>query len=60
MNLLEHYIKGIISESHIQMYNKDWVEAKMIINCYGIVEERTELFLYEDWKKIKKKGYYMA
>jgi hypothetical protein len=30
------------------------------VACYGVVEEKTELFRYEDWQKIKAQGYYMA
>ena len=60
MNLLEHYIKEILSEEQVQKYGKDWAKVRLIVNCYGIVEEKTELFLYEDWITIKTQGYYMA
>jgi hypothetical protein len=60
MNLLEHYIKEIISEKCVRKYDEDWVEVKLIIKCYGVTEEKTKLFLREDWEKIKSQGYYMA
>lgn len=60
MNLLEHYIKEVISEDFVQKYGKNWAEVGLIVNCYGVVEETTELFLYEDWQKVKAQGYYMA
>lgn len=60
MNLLEHYIKEILSEEQVQMYGKNWAKVRLIVNCYGVVEETTQLFLYEDWQKIKEQGYYMA
>ena len=60
MNLLEHYIKEILSEEQVQMYGENWARVKLIVNCYGVVEEKTEVFLYDDWQKIKAQGYYMA
>jgi hypothetical protein len=44
----------------VRKYDEDWVEVKLIIKCYGVTEEKTELFLREDWEKIKSQGYYMA
>ena len=60
MNLLEHYIKEILSEEQVQKYGKNWAKVRLIVDCYGVVEETTELFLYEDWQKVKGQGYYMA
>lgn len=60
MNLLEHYIKEILSEEQVQKYGKNWAKVRLIVDCYGVVEEKTELFRYEDWQKIKAQGYYMA
>ena len=60
MNLLEHYIKEIISEDFEFKYGKNWVKAKMVIDCYGVTEETTQLFTCDDWRKIKEQGYYMG
>ena len=60
MNLLEHYVKEIISEENVRKYDEDWVKVRLIINCYGVTEEKTELFLPVAWEKIKAQGYYMA
>ena len=60
MNLLEHYIEDILSEEQVQKYGKNWAKVRLVVNCYGVFEEKTELFRYEDWQKIKAQGYYMA
>lgn len=60
MNLLEHYIKEILSEDFEQKYGKIWAKVKLTVDCYGVVEETTQLFLYDDWQKVKGQGYYMA
>ena len=60
MNLLEHYIKEILSEEQVQKYGKNWAKVRLVVNCYGVVEETIQLFLYDDWQKIKAQGYYMA
>lgn len=60
MNLLEHYIKEILSEDFVQKYGKNWAKVRLVVDCYGVIEETTQLFLYEDWQKVKGQGYYMA
>ena len=60
MNLLEHYIKEVIDEDYVQKYGKNWAKVKLIVDCYGVTEETTQLFLYDDWQKVKRQGYYMA
>lgn len=60
MNLLEHYIREILSEEVELKYGKNWVKARMIVDCYGVEEETTQLFLYDDWLQVKGKGYYLA
>lgn len=60
MNLLEHYIEEILSEDYVQKYSKNWAKVRLIVDCYGVVEEKTEIFPYEKWQKVKEQGYYMA
>ena len=60
MNLLEHYIEEILSEEQVQKYGRNWVKVRLIVDCYGVVEEKTEIFPYEKWQKVKEQGYYMA
>jgi len=38
MNLLENYIKEILSEDYVQMYGKNWVQVRLIVDCYGVTE----------------------
>ena len=60
MNLLEHYIKKIISEREVEMFGKPYVRAKLIVNCYGVINETVEEFPKDEWEKVKAQGYYMA
>lgn len=61
MNLLEHYIDEVIKETKCKtQYGTDIVEVEMIIDCYGVREQTTHIFLPSEWEKAKKDGYYMA
>lgn len=64
MNLLEHYIEEVISVTEYIPKtiptDKKWVEVKMLVNCYGTIEETTQLMPVDEWEKVKKQGYYMA
>lgn len=61
MNLLEHYIKEVISEEEcISPQGTKYVKVTMLIDCYGIKEQTTHLFLPIEWEKAKKDGYYLA
>jgi len=61
MNLLEHYIDEIISEKKRKtQYGTDIVEVEMIIDCYGVKEHTTHMFLSSEWEQAKKNGYYMG
>ena len=61
MNLLEHYIDEIIKETKRKtQYGTDIVEVEMVIDCYGVRERTTHMFLPSEWEKAKKDGYYMA
>ena len=62
MNLVEQYIKEILSEKiEINPYtNKPCCVVKMIIDCYGCISEVEEIFDVEEWKQVKKQGYYLG
>lgn len=65
MNLLEHYIKEIISEEEFTIdetwaININFVRVKMIINCYGNIEEKTRVFTKAEWRVAKSEGYYLG
>lgn len=60
MNLLEHCIKKIISEQEVEMYGKPYVVAKLVIDCYGVIEKTVKELPKEEWEKVKAQGYYMA
>jgi hypothetical protein len=61
MNLLEHYIINIISEEKkISPHGTEYINAKMIVNCYGVEEQVEHLFLPTEWEQTKKDGYYLA
>lgn len=64
MNLLEHYIKEVIS---VEPYTAEWtkefdaefLKIKVVVECYGTIEERETVERKEEWEKIKKRGYFM-
>ena len=70
MSLLEHYIEKIISvedvtkkwEEYIQeeVTSDSMLEVKMLVNCYGNINETTKWFHKSEWEKIQEQGYYMA
>lgn len=74
MNLLEHYIEKIISvvdvtkewEEYMKESDPNFVETdpmleiKMIVNCYGSIQETKQWFHKTVWDKIQEQGYYMA
>lgn len=74
MNLLEHYIKEIISvedvtkewEKYMQEKDPNFIETnpmlevKMLVNCYDNIEETIKRLHKSEWDKIQKQGYYMA
>ena len=62
MNLLEHYIDEIISESKIQNPEdgNSYYRVQAIVDCYGHKETINSLFLIEEWEQAKERGYYMA
>ena len=74
MNLLEHYIKEIISvedvtkewEKYMQekypnfIENDPMLQVAIIVNCYGQTTGTTNMFHNSEWDKIQEQGYYMA
>jgi hypothetical protein len=62
MNLLENYIKKIISEDKIQNpeNGNEYYRVQAEINCYGHKEIVNRLFPIEEWEKAKKQGYYIG
>ena len=61
MNLLEHYIDEIISETeHITKAGTKYITVNLKCDCYGVREEVNVNFLPEEWEKAKTQGYYMA
>ena len=75
MNLLEHYIKEIIS---VEDVTKEWenfmrkddpnfvendpmLKVEMIVSCYSNMIYGTIKTLHQsEWDKIQEQGYYMA
>lgn len=63
MNILEHYIKEIVS---VDPYEADWtvktgkefVKVVVIANCYGQVKPYTQIYDNVEWEKIKEQGYF--
>lgn len=74
MNLLEHYIKKVISvvdvtkkwedymrkDDHNFVENDPMLKVKMLVNCYGNIEETIKRLHKSEWDKIQEQGYYMA
>ena len=74
MNLLEHYIKKVISVVDV---TKEWekcmqeedpnfaetdpmLEIKVLVNCMGVEEYNILRRHKSEWDKIQEQGYYMA
>lgn len=62
MNLLEHYIKKIISEEKVQSpEGKEYYKVTAEVDCYGSVEIlKDHIFNIGEWELAKKNGYFMA
>jgi hypothetical protein len=63
MNLLEHYIKEIISVEdvpHEDWMNKKYLKVKLVANCYGDIRQYERWFGEEEWGKVKEQGYFMS
>ena len=75
MNLLEHYIKKVISvkdvtqewEKYMQeeedpnfIETDPMLEIKALVNCMSVEEYNILWYHKSEWDKIKEQGYYMA
>ena len=65
MNLLEHYIKEVISIEEFKI-NETWAEeidfvkVKFITDCHGNIRTEERIFKVHQWNSIAKVGYYMG
>lgn len=69
MNLLEHYVKEIYSETDIsEEYERktgEKLSEKMfcidvLVDCYGVRTRSKEIFMESELKRIKERGFYLA
>jgi len=61
MNVLEHYIKEVINETTICHFDEPvMIVARILVDCYGRVEEKEVYMLPDEWKEAKEKGYYLG
>ena len=74
MNLLEHYIKEVISVEDVTeewedcmrkddpnfVENDPMLEIKVLVNCMGVEEYNILRRHKSEWDKIQEQGYYMA
>lgn len=67
MNLIENYIQSGYQirklsrqEVPFEYDGKGFVEFKGKVDCYGNVQQVHKIFSIEQWKKVKKQGYYLA
>lgn len=69
MNLLEHYIEEIYSETEVTEQFKERIGHEpheriflldMRVNCYGTEERVKKRFFETELNEMREKGYYMA
>ena len=67
MNLVETYLVELVKTEPFNEWDdepwakdKEFIEVTAIWNCYGRVEERTDIFEINEWSMIKEKGYYLG
>ncbi|MGV3076360.1 hypothetical protein ACEE21_14850 [Clostridium baratii] len=61
MNILEVWIKDIVSEEKVLVDGKEKLKITFNTVCYGSKEVKTRIFdSKEDWYKFKSRGYYLA
>ena len=65
MNLLEHYIKKVISIEEFKIDETwakgiDFVKVKIITNCHGDIRTEEGTFTVQEWNSITKVGYYLG
>ena len=65
MNLLEHYIKKVISIKEFKIDETwakgiDFVKVKITVDCYGNIRTEEKIFTVQEWNSITKVGYYLG
>lgn len=63
MNLLEHYIKEVISINALQMpehVKEPYVEVEVFCDCWGDKRIYTHVTTRENWERELEQGYFMA
>lgn len=60
MNLVECYIKEIHSEEPYTKHGKNFVKVEVTYDSYGHISRTTNLFLKDEWEKVKEKGYWLG
>jgi len=63
--MLEQHIREVHSvEPHTadwtKEFEKEFVEVRMTINCYGVIETKKRVFDTEEWERVKAQGYFMS
>ena len=59
MNLLEHYIKEVISIKDLDIF-ESLIEVKVLCDCWGDKRIYTHVTTRENWERELKQGYFMA
>lgn len=61
MNLLEIWIKDVISKEWIENGGVKWLEVKFNTICHGVEGTSTRWFNSEsEWEEFKNKRYYLG
>lgn len=63
MNILEHYIIEVYRVKtipHQEWMTCEWVEAEMMVNCYGAKNKTTYIGTRDEFERDIKRGYYMG
>ena len=60
MNLVENYLEKGYTVKHITIDGKPFVIFDGLVNCYGNITHQHHVWPLEEWKIIKKQGYYMG
>ena len=66
MNLLEHYIKEVISieqckeEWVLQYIDMEFFKVKFVCECYGVVETKTRVWEKQEMEEYFNRGFFFA
>ena len=63
MNLLENYIQDSYKIEPVissPVKGVDYIKFIGKVDCYGNVQEETHIWSVEEWKQIRKQGYYLG